>query len=143
MVGRAVAVAAAGTVGLAALVVAVVLGLVAAHGATFCATTGYLNLAPVVITSDARVDAVAACIGRGCSPVELTADDGGTWEVPQQAPYLGGGARVGAVDEVTVWAQSAGRVVAEGSFAVSRVPLGGAGRCPGPFDYAPVSLASR
>jgi hypothetical protein len=143
MVGRAVAVGAAGTVGLAVLVVAIVLGLVAAHGATFCATTGYLNLAPIVIATDARLDAVAACIGTGCRPVELRVDDGGTWEVPQRAPYLGGDARVGAVDEVTVRAELEGRVIAEDSFAVYRVPLGGGGRCPGPFDYAPVTLATR
>lgn len=141
MVGRAVALVAAGTVGMGVLVVALVLGLVAAHGVTFCATTGYLNLAPIVITTDGRVDAVAACIGTDCTPVALTAGADGRWEVPQQPPYLAGAARVGTVDEVTVRAESAGQVVAEDAFPVYRVPLGVPGRCPGPFDYAPVTVA--
>ncbi len=142
MAGRAVVTAVAGTLGAAVLTVAVVLGLVAAHGATYCTTVGFLNLAPLEIETGVDVDAVSACIGAGCAPVALTRDDDGTWQVPQQSPYLADGASAGAVDEITVQAESGGRVVAEGTLPVTRTSRGGSGQCPGPFDYEPVTVPS-
>jgi hypothetical protein len=140
MAGRAVVTVGAGAAGAAVLTVALVLGLVAAHGATSCTTIGYLNFAPLVIEADADVDTVGACIGAGCTPVELPRDGDGTWDVPQEAPYLSDGATAGSVDEITVRASSAGQVVADATVPVTRVPRGGQGQCPGPFDYAPVVL---
>ncbi len=102
MRGRAVAAATAGVGGAAALAVALILALVAAHGQIHCTTIGYANLAPIVIQADARVGAVAACLGAGCTPVPLRDGGDGRWEVPQEAPYVSDRAAVGQVETVTV-----------------------------------------
>jgi hypothetical protein len=142
MSGRAVVTAVAGTLGAAVLTVALVLGLVAAHGATSCTTVGFLNLAPLEIETGIGVDAVSACIGAGCAPVALTRGDDGTWKVPQQSPYLADGVSAGAVGEVTVRAESGGRVVADATVPVTRTSRSGSGQCPGPFDYEPMTVPS-
>jgi hypothetical protein len=141
MSGRAVAAATAGVGGAAALTVALILALVAAHGQIHCTTIGYANLAPIVIEADAGVGAVAACLGAGCTPVPLRDGGGGTWEVPQEAPYVSDRAAVGQVETVTVRTGSAGGDLTEETFPVVRVPLDARTQCPGPFDYAPVTLA--
>lgn len=141
MSGRTVAAAAAGVSGAAALTVALILALVAAHGQIHCTGTGYANLAPIVIEAGAGVGAVAACIGAGCTPVPLRDAGDGTWEVPQEAPYVSDQAAVGQVQTVTVRTGSAGRDSTEETFPVVRVPLDARTRCPGPFDYAPVTIA--
>ncbi|AEG45605.1 hypothetical protein [Isoptericola variabilis] len=73
MAGRVVVGAAAAALGAGVVVVALVLGLVAAHGATSCATVGYLNLAPLVVEAPDDVDAVAVHGVPG--PAALPADE--------------------------------------------------------------------
>jgi hypothetical protein len=141
MSGRAVAAATAGVGGGAALTVALILALVAAHGQIHCTTVGYANLAPIVIEADTGIGAVAACIGTGCTPVPLRDGGDGAWEVPQEPPYVTDRAAVGQVETVTVRAESAGGVTEE-TFPVVRVPLDARTQCPGPFDYAPVLVAT-
>lgn len=142
MSARAVAAATAGVGGGAALIVALIVSLVAAHGGIYCTAVGYLNLAPIVIEAEAGVGAVAACIGAGCTPVPLADRGDGTWEVPQEPPYVTDRAAVGRVETVTVRAEWAGGAVTEGTFPVVRVPLDARTQCPGPFDYAPVLVAT-
>jgi hypothetical protein len=73
--------------------------------------------------------------------VPLRDGGGGTWEVPQEAPYVSDRAAVGQVETVTVRTGSAGGDLTEETFPVVRVPLDARTQCPGPFDYAPVTLA--
>lgn len=105
-----------------------------------CSTVGHVYVGPIELNVSPEVDAVAACIGENCTPVEVTRGPDGRWLVPQERPYLQGDDELrGNVRQVTVRTESAGRVVANGLFEVGRVQVPGSEgpECP-LVQYAPV-----
>lgn len=105
-----------------------------------CSAVGFANISPIELTTSLRIDEVAACFGRDCQPVTLTAQDG-AWSVPQTAELLQH-TEPGSVTHLKVEASYQGHVVAEEIVEIGRERDGGTAwpECPGPYRYLPVSI---
>ncbi|MCL3859661.1 hypothetical protein [Actinotalea sp. K2] len=127
-------------VGLLAVAVGGGAAILFARGPATCPAIGYGNLAAIELEVPEGTDAVAACLGPGCTPRPVPTAADGTWSVPQEDPYLQSPDAAGSVTHVTVQAQARGTVVVDGVLEVERQAVNRWARCPGPFRYLPVQV---
>ncbi len=134
-----------GTV-LGAVVVASTLGLSGCMPFA-CSTIGYLYDGPAIVEFTAPLAdgaTVSACFGEECQPAEVTRDADGRWVVPQDIPYLSDFRMPpGEIRDLRVVVTgSSGTVISD---EVHEIPVsverqGFLGQCPGPYEFAPVTV---